>query len=233
MLCLASFSAHDDGVKFSFPDGRLEAVVNVARLFPAERASDGAMGLLCLITQGYYALHTVDLPSVSNEGASVSADGSDANHGMAMEDAEDDPESQEARAAVVGGLLAGLGAATVALAHLQTGLSPAPAGAGEARHFSHGAIARFVSWICKAAPEVFLDLQERGLLELLVDLLRSDMEDERPDLGIAVAALALHLDAARIPLRALQATMFLTEKLKVRPGLFTHAITVTGSESSM
>ncbi len=177
--------------------------MDIARLPPAERGSDGAMRLLCIITRDYCAWHALDLPSVSSEVASVSGDAADADNGMAMKDTGINAEYQEPRGPVVGKILATLGAATVALAHLQ--FPQPPGGVDEASRFSRGAIARFVCWICKAAPEVFPDLRDRGLLETLVELLRSCREDERADVEIAVAALAIHLDAARIPLRALGA----------------------------
>ncbi len=195
--------------------------MDLARLPPAEPASTEAMRLLCIATRDYY--YYLDLPGITIEQALLSADCSRAGQGTAKEDAGDGSDLPGSHGAVIGGELARLGAGMVALAHLKVPEPPSPVGISEARLSTRGFSARFVGWICNVAPEVFPDLRDRGLLEALIQLLLSSTEAERPDVEIAVAILAIQVDETRIPLRALRAITPLTEKLKVRPGVFTHS----------
>ncbi len=213
LLSAALLSARTDGIDFTIPDSGLESVVNVARLTPAEPASNEGMRLLVIITQDYLT-YKVDLPGISREGAAGPADSPSAG-GTAVTDASSNPSPSGPDGSIIGDTLAQLGAATAALAHIKVPQS----GTGKAARLSRGVTARFVSWICNVVPEVFSDLRDRGLLEVLTDLLLSSQEYERVDVEIAVAGLVIHLDEARIPLRALHAISLLTEKLKVRPGL--------------
>ncbi len=219
---MASLSAEKEGLDFSFPDWKLESVLDLARLPPAEPGSNEAMRLLCVLTRGHWANCNLGFPGVSIEQASLCTDSPGASNATVMEDARDDSEPP---GSVIGGELARAGAATVALAHLKSAKHPDAGGVGKPWQITRGVFARFVTWICKVAPEVFPDLQERGLLEVLVDILRSSARAERPDLGITVAGLAIQFDEARIPLQALGAITALGETLKVCPALLTHAAT--------
>ncbi len=189
--------------------------MNVARLPPSEPASHEAMILLCLITQDYYGPNNIDLSGGRHERAA----GLDAG-------------SAESPGSVVRGLLAGQGAATVALAHLKSfpGLR-APESGHDAPCLTPGTVAGFVCWVCDA-PGVFPEVQERGLLDVLVKLLRSSDLFERKDVGVAVASLVFRHDAACTPLRALGAIPPLTELLKVRPR-FCYLCSQTAGQSQL
>jgi hypothetical protein len=176
--------------------------VDVARLPPSEPASHEAMRLLCLITQDCYGVYNRDLSGGKHERSAGSGAGSDKSPGS-----------------VVRGVAAGLGAASVGLAHLKGfRRSHAPLSRHDAPRLSRGIIAGFVCWVCDA-PGVFPELQERGLLKVLGNLLRSTEGNDRREVGVAVATLIFQHDAARAPLRALGAIPPLTEQLKVRSGL--------------
>jgi hypothetical protein len=195
-------SAQSEGVDCTFPGWRLESVVNVARLPPAEPASHAAMRLLCLITGAHYGPNNVDFSGGMHERTA----GSDTGSG-------ESPES------IFKESLAGLGAASVALAHVKGFRhSRGPESRHGAPRLTRGILAGFVCWLCDA-PGVFPDMQERGLLEVLVELVRSSKGQERKDAAVAVATLVPWHDAARTPLRALGAIPLLTEQLKVCPGL--------------
>jgi hypothetical protein len=162
-------------------------------------------------------------PWISGEQASVSADTSSASGGVAVEDAANNSKPPASDGSAVGVGLAGLGAATVAFAHLTSTELPAPRANGKTSRLTRGMTARFLGWICKVVPEVFEDLRDRGLLQVLVDLLRSSTDAERPDVEAAVAGLAIQIPQTCSPLRALRAITPLTENLKVCPELIAHA----------
>jgi hypothetical protein len=203
LLFTAAATAGREGVDFTFPGWRLESVVNLARLPPAEPASHAAMRFLCVFSDGYYGARDTDLSGRMHERIAGSDAGSD----------------DESPGSVVRESLAGLGAATVALAHLKGfAASRAPESSHETQRLTRGLIAGFVCWVCDA-PGVFRDMQDRGLLDVLVKLLCSSKLSERKYVSVAVARLLIRHDAAHNPLRSLGAIPLLTEQLKVRPGL--------------
>jgi hypothetical protein len=220
LLSTALTSAYRDGLNFGIPAWTFEALVNVARLPAAEPASHEAMRLLCLIAQAYYGMDQLNVAGIKTMRFRGSpADPSDSR--SMIQGPGDDAEShmREFVGSNVCATLARLGAATAALAHLQR-FRQAP-GIGvrcEAPRLTSGAVARFVSWVC-AAPRVFLDLRDRGLLEVLVDVLRSSKGGERTDAGLAVTTLMFCRDAARAPLRSLGAITPMTKQLTVCLGL--------------
>jgi hypothetical protein len=115
-----------------------------------------------------------------------------------------------------------VGAANAALAHLKHLSRPAALRARgrhpEEQRVTRGAISRFVCWICEG-PGVFRDMCQRGLLQILVNMLSSSDGDERTAAVFAVGVLAMRHDAARAPLRALGAIRALGAKLQVCQGM--------------
>ncbi len=215
LLSAAVASADRDGFHLGIPGDNLSAVVDAARLPPAEPASHEAMRLLCLITQDFSAASYSDRPGSKREQRRGSAaDPSASSSNGAGYDAGPCGSSGE----LVRAVLARLGVATVAFAHLQHFPQSLPPGdSRDAPRLTRGYIARFLCWVCMP-PHLFRGLQDRGLLESLVDLLRCSEGDERADTALAVATLITRHAAAAGPLRRLGAITPLVEYLKVCSG---------------
>ncbi len=211
-------SSNRDGFYFDFPGDLLSGIVEAARLPAAEPASHEAMRLLCLITQQFSAASYPDRTSGKHEQRRGSAADPSASSSNGVGPAGCDTGSGVSNASLVRAHLARLGAAEVAFAHLQHfPQSVAPGGSHDAPRLTRGFIARFLCWVCKA-PEVFQDLQDRGLLESLDHLLRSSEGDERAHTVLAVARLITRHTEAAACLRMLGAVTPLVEVLKVCPG---------------
>jgi hypothetical protein len=216
LLSAAVASAHRDGFQLGIPGVQLRAVVDAARLPPAEPASHEAMRLLCLIGQDFSAASYPDSTASKREQRRGSAADPSASSSNGV---EYDAGPHGSGGEIVRAVLAELGAAMVAFAHLQHfPQSLARGGSHDAPRLTRGFVARFLCWVCKE-PEVFRDLRDRGLLESLVDILRSSKGDERADSALAVATLITRHLAAAVPLRALGAITPLVEHVKVRPDL--------------
>jgi hypothetical protein len=189
----------------TFPVAGLASVVDIALLSPAELASQEAMSLLGHITNIAYGKFMSDV-----------AMGNKYYHSRRPRD----PCALSGSALCA--RLTQMGAANAALAHLKHLSRPAavrPRGRGlEELRMSREGISRFMTWLCEG-PGVFRDMRERGLLEILMDMLRSSDGDERTAAVFALGALAMRHDAARGPLRALGAIRPLTQKFQVRLGL--------------
>ncbi len=184
-------------------------MVKVALLSPAEPASQEAMGLLCHITSNLYG-EFMEKTAMENLGYHAAR-------------RPYDPGELDGSAACA--KLARMGAANAGLAHLKHLSRPGArrnrCGRGrgpEDPRVMRGDISKFVCWICEA-PRVFREMRERGLLEALVDMLRSRDGDERTDAVHAVGVLAMRHEAAREPLRALGAIRPLVAKLQVCQGM--------------
>jgi hypothetical protein len=198
--------------------------VDAARLPAAEPASHEAMRLLCLIAQDHSGTSHPDRTCLRHERTHGrerrpgSAGNSRVSGSRGVGGAANDAGSGGSDGSLVRAVMAGLGAASVAFAHLQDfPQSVTQGGSHDAPRLTRGSIARFLCWVCKA-PDLFRHLQNRGLLECLVDLLRSSKGDERADTAVAVATVISRHDAARAPLRRLGAITPLVEHVEVCPG---------------
>jgi hypothetical protein len=211
LLSTAIASAAEQKEDLPFPVAGLASVVEVAQLSPAEPASQEAMSLLANITNKVYGKFMSDM-----------AWGKEGYHSAR-------PRGPSALgASELCARLTQMRAANAALAHLKHLSRPAAVrtrGRGsEEPRVSRAYISRFASWICEG-PGVFQDMHEHGLLEILMDMLRSSDGDERAAAVFALGALAMRHDAARGPLRALGAIRPLTQKLQVG----TMGLSVSGS----